>query len=136
MPGYAGCLSVGLSVSLRFGISTSLSNPQPVLGGSHPNLSSGSCTWLLNLTQDTLGFAGMKMIRRVVGISHVEDLDGIKDTATRAECESHALALGKRLVILSGTPYGNSDGSVAKVGHVCDLARSLGSSSSSSSKSA
>lgn len=66
------------------------------------------------------------MIRRVVGISHVEDLDGIEDKATRARCESHALALGKRLAILSGSLGGEeSDGGVAKVGEVCDLARSL-----------
>lgn len=80
------------------------------------------------VSQDTLGFAGMKMIRRVVGISHVEDLDGIKDKATRARCESHALALGKRLAMLSENLGGKSDKGVAKVGDVCDLARSLGSS--------
>lgn len=84
--------------------------------------------YVTRVTQDTLGFAGMKMIRRVVGISHVEDLDGIKDKATRARCESHALALGKRLTMFSENLGGKSDGDsgVAKVGDVCDLARLLG----------
>ncbi|CAM9782190.1 unnamed protein product, partial [Ectocarpus sp. 13 AM-2016] len=56
----------------------------------------------------------MKMIRRVVGISHVEDLDGIKDRAARARCESHALALGKRLVMASKPLDGSSDGVIAE----------------------
>lgn len=78
----------------------------------------------------------MKMIRRVVGISHVEDLEGIEDPATKARCESHALALGKRLVKASETsrsggggldgPDGSPADSLAAVGGVCALARSLG----------
>lgn len=71
----------------------------------------------------------MKMIRRVVGISHVEDLEGIKDTDTKARCESHALALGKRLVKASETSTGSGrDGgaaSLAEVQDVCALAKSL-----------
>lgn len=73
--------------------------------------------------QDTIGFAGMKMIRRVVGISHVEDLDGIEDRPTKASCETHALALGRRLAMVSATSDGGLDGA----DDVCDLARSLGS---------
>lgn len=68
----------------------------------------------------------MKMIRRVVGISHVEDLDGIKDRAARAKCESHALALGKRLVMASNPPDGSSDGFITEAKDVFVLARSLG----------
>lgn len=72
--------------------------------------------------QDTLGFAGLKMIRRVVGISHVEDLDGIADRAIRAKCEAHALALGKRLAMVSEA----FDGGLVDSEDVCALARSLG----------
>lgn len=85
--------------------------------------------------QDTLGFAGMKMIRRVVGISHVEDLEGIEDRPTRARCESHAVALGKRLVFASsggsvdvdkGGPGDAAGGALATAEEVCALAKSLG----------
>ena len=32
---------------------------------------------------DTLGFAGCKMVRRIVGIAHVEDMDSIADADLR-----------------------------------------------------
>lgn len=76
----------------------------------------------------------MKMIRRVVGISHVEDLDGIDDRAVRAQCESHALALGKRLVFASSSASSSvggdselaaADGALPTAEDVCGLARSL-----------
>ncbi len=40
-----------------------------------------------------------KMIRRILGIAHVEDLESIKDTALRARCETNALNLAKDLLI-------------------------------------
>ncbi|CAM9692751.1 unnamed protein product [Ectocarpus sp. 6 AP-2014] len=89
-------------------------------------LEDAQAQYMQMLWQDTLGFAGMKMIRRVVGISHVEDLDGIKDRAARARCESHALALGKRLVMASKPLDGSSDGVIAEAEDVFVLARSLG----------
>ncbi len=78
-----------------------------------------------------MGFAGMKMIRRVVGIAHVEDLDGIKDRPTRARCESHALALGKSLLRSAAPPTGpptpaGEGGGEDPVEKLCELARSLG----------
>lgn len=63
----------------------------------------------------------MKMIRRVVGISHVEDLDGITDRAIRSRCEGHALALGKRLAMASEAVAGV----LMEVENVCAVARSL-----------
>lgn len=47
---------------------------------------------------EALSFAGMKMLRRIVGISHVEDLDSIKDPDVRAKCERHGLNIAKELV--------------------------------------
>eukprot|EP00968_Pinguiococcus_pyrenoidosus_P014891 scaffold1355_cov268-Pinguiococcus_pyrenoidosus.AAC.73 len=47
---------------------------------------------------DAIGFAGAKMIRRIVGIAHVEDLDGIEDADVRASCEKKAIAMGVKLV--------------------------------------
>jgi 5-methylthioribose kinase len=48
---------------------------------------------------DTAGFAGAKMIRRLVGISHVEDFEAIADPATRARCEAAALAFARELMV-------------------------------------
>jgi len=50
------------------------------------------------LLGDALGFAGMKMLRRVVGIAHVEDLDSIEDPDLRSECERHALEIAKTFI--------------------------------------
>ena len=47
--------------------------------------------FLARVLEDAIGFAGAKMLRRVVGIAHVEDLDGIEDEAVRAACERKAL---------------------------------------------
>lgn len=48
---------------------------------------------------DAIGFAGAKMIRRVVGISHVEDMETIPDPSVRARCEAKALFLARAMVI-------------------------------------
>lgn len=50
------------------------------------------------LLQDTVGFAAAKMIRRIVGIAHVEDLESIEDADLRARCERKALNLAKSLL--------------------------------------
>jgi 5-methylthioribose kinase len=54
--------------------------------------------YMKDLLTDTLGFAGMKMLRRIVGIAHVEDLDAIADADARAVCEKHGLRVAKRLI--------------------------------------
>ncbi|CAN5140569.1 S-methyl-5-thioribose kinase [soil metagenome] len=51
------------------------------------------------LFADTLGFAGAKMIRRVLGLAHNIDLDWIKDQDVRARCETRALRLGRDLMV-------------------------------------
>jgi 5-methylthioribose kinase len=38
------------------------------------------------------------MIRRIIGISHVEDLECISAATTRAVCEQHALRIATKLV--------------------------------------
>ena len=52
---------------------------------------------------DSLGFAGAKMIRRIVGIAHVEDLDSIQDADVRANCERKALRFGRELLVNAGS---------------------------------
>lgn len=48
---------------------------------------------------DTVGFAGAKMIRRLMGISHVEDFEAIASPETRAHCEAAALAFARELMV-------------------------------------
>jgi len=55
--------------------------------------------YIADIFEDTLGFAGCKMIRRVIGIAHVADLASIKVDAIRAECEVKVLQFGKKLVM-------------------------------------
>ena len=54
------------------------------------------------LFEDTLGFAGAKMIRRILGLAHVEDLESIADPERRAQCEAKALRLARELVLGAG----------------------------------
>jgi 5-methylthioribose kinase len=57
--------------------------------------------YLRRLFRDSVGFAGVKMIRRILGLAHVEDLEAIKDPDLRARCERKALRLGRLLVLES-----------------------------------
>ena len=55
------------------------------------------------LLNDTLGFAGMKMLRRIVGIAHVEDLESIDDLNVRAKCERRGLRIAQTFIQSSST---------------------------------
>ncbi|MBP7722216.1 MAG: S-methyl-5-thioribose kinase [Alphaproteobacteria bacterium] len=48
---------------------------------------------------DTLGFAGCKMIRRILGLAHVEDFEAIENTEIRAKCERKALEFARELLV-------------------------------------
>ncbi|OPH46862.1 S-methyl-5-thioribose kinase [Paenibacillus ferrarius] len=54
--------------------------------------------FLTNLLQDTVGFTGAKMVRRIVGLAHVADIDKIEDAAARERAQRLALDLGKALI--------------------------------------
>jgi len=71
---------------------------------------------LRQVLQDTAGFAGAKMMRRVIGISHVEDLEGIEDAVLRARCERHVLSLARALLL--------SREKIGGIGDILALARS------------
>ena len=58
--------------------------------------------YMADVLKDSLGFAGAKMTRRVVGIAHVADLDSIEDAEKRAACERKALQCGRRLMTEAG----------------------------------
>ncbi|NBB70770.1 MAG: S-methyl-5-thioribose kinase [Alphaproteobacteria bacterium] len=55
--------------------------------------------YLRALLADSLRFGGMKMIRRILGLAHVEDLESIEDPDRRAAAERRALALARELVL-------------------------------------
>ncbi|HSZ27594.1 MAG TPA: S-methyl-5-thioribose kinase [Chthoniobacterales bacterium] len=52
-----------------------------------------------HLFEDSLRFAGTKMIRRILGLAHVEDLESIGNRSVRAACELKALVLARKLVL-------------------------------------
>ncbi|KAL5707113.1 S-methyl-5-thioribose kinase [Ranunculus cassubicifolius] len=51
-----------------------------------------------DLLHDSLGFGAAKMIRRIVGVAHVEDFESIQDATKRAYCERRALNFAKVLL--------------------------------------
>mmetsp|Transcript_20477 Transcript_20477/g.28723 ORF Transcript_20477/g.28723 Transcript_20477/m.28723 type:complete len:408 (+) Transcript_20477:71-1294(+) len=57
--------------------------------------------FLLRLLQDTLGFAAAEIIRRIVGVAHVEDLEAIEDPIVRAQCEKKALMFAREIAVNS-----------------------------------
>ncbi|KMT01120.1 hypothetical protein BVRB_9g223720 [Beta vulgaris subsp. vulgaris] len=54
--------------------------------------------YMRDLFHDSLGFGSAKMIRRIVGVAHVEDFESIADAAKRADCERKALNFAKMLM--------------------------------------
>lgn len=48
---------------------------------------------------DTLGFCGVEMHRRILGLAHNADFERIADEGTRAACEARALAMGRQLML-------------------------------------
>jgi 5-methylthioribose kinase len=64
---------------------------------------------------DLLGFAGIEMHRRILGLAHVAELDSIADPDRRAPIEERCLRLGRDLVLKRGE--------VSGIGAVLDMAR-------------
>jgi 5-methylthioribose kinase len=55
--------------------------------------------FLADLWADTLGFAGVEMHRRILGLAHNADFETIEDAGLRARCETGALELGRHLAV-------------------------------------
>lgn len=53
---------------------------------------------LAAIWRDALGFCGVEMHRRILGLAHNADFERIEDEATRAACEARALALGTAVI--------------------------------------
>jgi len=49
--------------------------------------------------RDMLGFAGVEMHRRILGLAHIIEFETIEDDDLRAGCEARALKLGRYIVV-------------------------------------
>ncbi|CAN5284929.1 S-methyl-5-thioribose kinase [soil metagenome] len=54
---------------------------------------------LQDIWQDTLGYAGIEMHRRILGFAHVAEFESIVDESSRADRERCALAAGRELAV-------------------------------------
>ncbi len=54
---------------------------------------------LQNIWVDMLGFAGVEMHRRILGLAHNADFETIENPDLRAKCEMKALKLGRHLAV-------------------------------------
>ncbi|HEY1941826.1 MAG TPA: S-methyl-5-thioribose kinase [Roseiarcus sp.] len=54
---------------------------------------------LHQIWQDALGFAGVEMHRRILGLAHIAEFEHISDRDRRAGCEAKALRLGRYLAV-------------------------------------
>lgn len=54
---------------------------------------------LAAIWRDTLGFCGIEMHRRILGLAHNADFESIADDATRARLEARALMMGRTLAV-------------------------------------
>ncbi|MBW7477804.1 S-methyl-5-thioribose kinase [Paenibacillus oenotherae] len=57
--------------------------------------------YMLRLLRDTIGYAGSKIVRRIVGLAHVAEIGSIPDAAAREQAQRLALAIGKSLIKLN-----------------------------------
>ena len=55
-------------------------------------------TFMRNLFEDSMGYAGCSMIRRTLGLAHNLDMEAIEDPNRRAACERRNLTLAKNLI--------------------------------------
>lgn len=54
---------------------------------------------LARIWADSMGFCGVEMHRRILGLAHIEDLESIADDGARLVAERRALALGRQLAV-------------------------------------
>lgn len=79
--------------------------------------------FMASIWHDTLGFAGSKMIRRIVGIAHVEDLESIENPEQRSLAEKRALLFGRSLVLASFRNNLNIENKLVNVDLINEVAR-------------
>ncbi len=89
----------------------------PVMLSSN-EMEKAAARYLQNVWQDTLGFAGMKIIRRILGLAHVADFETIAHQGMRAACENRALAMGRMLAV--------ERANIKSVGQILEAAKKFG----------
>lgn len=52
-----------------------------------------------SIWEDALGFAGVEMHRRILGLAHIAEFEHIEEPDRRAGCEAKALRLGRHLAV-------------------------------------
>lgn len=57
------------------------------------------CRYMGALFEDSLGFAGCEMCRRVIGLAKVADITRLEDVMARARCEARVLTMARRLLL-------------------------------------
>ncbi len=82
------------------------------LGAEQARLDRLAAIW-----RDALGFCGVEMHRRILGLAHIAEYDQIEDEALRATCEARGLVRGRALVI--------GRGSIRDMAEVTELARHI-----------
>jgi len=55
-------------------------------------------SYMRKLFHECVGMMGLVMIRRILGIAHVQDLESISDQKIRGECETKCLQLSLKLI--------------------------------------
>lgn len=63
--------------------------------GDAPGADAALVGVLSGIWQDAMGFCGVEMHRRILGLAHVEDLEAIPDPARRVRAEARALEAGR-----------------------------------------
>lgn len=67
--------------------------------GDEAGAKAALATHLDSAWQDALGFAGMEIIRRILGLAHIAEFETIADVFLRARLERRALAFGRHLAL-------------------------------------
>jgi len=66
----------------------------------HRSGASDACSGrLAAIWRDALGFCGVEIHRRILGLAHNADFEKIADLSTRAACEARSLILGRELTL-------------------------------------
>ena len=84
--------------------------PSHIFGDDDADATERALTnYLKDVLEDSIGFAAAKMMRRVIGAAHIEDLESIADPDRRAECEKRVLSLARSLILNRKELSGASD---------------------------
>ncbi len=85
--------------------------------GDHLGAEQALARRLAHIWRDTLGFAGIEIIRRTLSLAHIAENDTIEDETLRAACEGRGLRLARALAV--------GRGELAGMDSVLSLARAI-----------